>query len=272
MSQAARAESVVEPAIPSQLAGTIRSLLVSACDAAELVALEVDVPDCPGLAATVRRRDAQQELVVWTSRQPGCRWHDGVTLVAAAGDGGRARRALVEHTGTLISELVAADLRATQAETLAVRALELAGIDALTQVGNRRTWRRALDDESRRATRYRSPTTIAVVDLDGLKRLNDEHGHAAGDAYLRRGAEAVRAAARSVDAICRLGGDEFGLLAPQTDAAGAARLAARLREALTAAEVAASVGIATVDDGQLDAAWQCADAEMYAEKRRRAGR
>lgn len=274
MSQGLCADAVLDhgllaPQAPSQLPETIRSLLVSACASADLVTLELDVRGYPVLATTVRGACALPELSVWVSRQPPCQWHGGLSLIAAAADAGADRRGVVAHTASLVGELVSADLRATQAETLARRAIELAGVDALTELGNRRTWRRALDDESRRAARYGTPTTVAVVDVDDLKRLNDECGHAAGDAHLQRCADAVRACARSVDVFCRLGGDEFGLLAPQTGADGAARLAARLRAALDAAGVRASVGIATATDGQLDAAWECADAAMYADKRAR---
>ncbi|MCW2679323.1 MAG: histidine kinase [Frankiales bacterium] len=279
MSQTARADRAVEAALPAvapsgpqQLPETLHALLLSACQAAGLLTLELEVTGCPGLATTVRRPAQVPELVVWASHVAASRWHGGVALLASAPDAGPERRVVVEHAARTISELVAAELRATQAETLAQRALELAGVDALTQVGNRRTWERALDDEARRARRYRTPTAVCVLDLDGLKRINDEHGHAAGDAYLRRAAQAVRAVARSVDVICRLGGDEFGLLAPQTDADGAHRLAARLREALDVGAVSASVGVATAEDGGLDEAWQAADADMYGDKRARSGR
>ena len=271
-----RTDALREPALPdgatpSGLATTVHSLLVSTCDAASLLTAQLDVTGCPALTTTVTRPAAPvRELAVWAVRVPSTRWHGGLVLVASAVEADADRRATVEHTATLISELVAAESRATQAETLARRALELAGVDSLTQLGNRRTWRRALDDESRRAMRYSTPTTLVVVDLDGLKRVNDEHGHAAGDAYLQRGASAVRGAARSVDVLCRLGGDEFGVLAPQTGPDGAARLMARLRAALTAADVAASIGIATTTEGHLDAAWERADAAMYDDKRQRA--
>lgn len=278
MHQRAPAEAVLDRALPpvvplppSRLPETVRNLLQSSQDAADLVTLELDVVGCPALSTTVRRPAVVRELVVWVCRVAPCRWHGGLALAASAVDAAPGRRAVVEHAATSIGELVAADLRTTQAERLAQRALEIAGVDALTQVGNRRTWQRALEEEAQRAQRYRTPTAVVIIDLDGLKRLNDEHGHFAGDAHLQRAAEAVRAAARGVDVVCRLGGDEFGLLAPQTDAAGAVRLGVRLRAALREAEVAASVGIATTDAGLLDQAWQAADADMYAEKRSRSG-
>ncbi len=258
------------PAGPD-LASTARSILMSASTAADLIVLELHVPGAPQLSTVVRRlAGASRQIVVWPTTLPADRWHDGLALVAGAIEADRDRRSAVTHVVVVIGELVAAHRRIMQAESLAQRAIELAGIDPLTQLGNRRTWRRALDEEARRAARYKTPTTVVVVDLDGLKRLNDERGHAAGDAYLKRGAAAVRAASRGVDVICRLGGDEFGLLAPETDGEGAGRLAIRLRAALAGADVEASLGLATSCQGELDQAWHLADADMYADKRQRA--
>lgn len=154
----------------------------------------------------------------------------------------------------MIGDLIVADRRRLEAEELATRATALAGVDALTGLGNRRTWRRALDEEAARACRYDRASAIVVVDRDGLKLINDERGHAAGDAHLQRAAAAVRAASRSVDIVCRLGGDEFGVLAPETGAEGASRLASRLHAELDAAGVQASLGAATSADGDLEQA------------------
>ena len=278
MSQAVDAEDDLDVAFPeapgaSHLPAAIHRLLVSACDAAALLTLELEVAGRPELRTSVRAPSAApEEIDVWLTRRPRSRWSNGLVVTASAAVADPRRRAVLEHTTTVIAELVDAHARAGQAETLARRALRLAGVDPLTELGNRRTWKRALDDEERRAARYGTPTTIVVVDLNGLKRMNDEDGHAAGDAYLQRVAGAVRAAARSVDVVCRLGGDEFGLLAPQTDTEGAARLRDRLRATLVTAEVDASIGVATAADGRLDDAWQSADAAMYEDKRSRAVR
>ena len=270
---AAGGDAALDDPPASDLAATFRALLSSTCQAASLLTLDLQVAGHPELAACVQRpAGPAEEIVVWVTSRPPCAVHGGLVLAASARDADDDRRAVVEHTATVIGELLTAELRAAHAETAARQALELAGVDPLTQVGNRRTWQRALEDEARRSARYGTPTTVVVVDLDGLKRINDEHGHAAGDAYLQRVAGAVRAAARSVDVVCRLGGDEFGLLAPQTDAAGAERLVTRLRAALADADVDASVGIATAGDGALEQAWQSADAAMYDDKRSRAVR
>lgn len=249
----------------------VRRLLTSTVTAAGLTTLELQVCGLPELTLLVRTScpTPLAELTVWPTILSGCAWYDGLLLVATAPRADAARRAAVHDVATVIGELVVADRRRVEAEDLATRAIELAGVDALTGLGNRRTWRRALDEEAARATRYARWSAVVVLDLDGLKRINDERGHAAGDAHLQRAAGAVRAASRSVDVVCRLGGDEFGVLAPETGPEGAARLASRLRTELDGAGVQASIGVATTSDGDLERAWHLADGEMYLHKRRR---
>lgn len=253
------------------LRSSVLRLLTSAVSSAQLTTLELQVCGLPEVSLLVRTASPNPvpELAVWPTVLPPCAWHEGLLLVATAPRADAARRAAVHDVATVVGELVVADRRRVEAEELASRAIELAGVDALTGLGNRRTWRRALDEEAARATRYARSSAVVVVDLDGLKRINDDQGHAAGDAHLQRAAAAVRAASRSVDVVCRLGGDEFGVLAPETGAEGASRLASRLRAELDASGVQASIGVATSSDGDLEQAWHLADGEMYLHKRRR---
>jgi diguanylate cyclase (GGDEF)-like protein len=249
----------------------VRRVLTATVSAADLITLELHAYGLPQLSLLVRSRSAPDvgELALWPTLLQPCATHDGVLLVATAVAADTRRRVAVHSAALLVADLLTAERRRVDAELLASRAVELAGVDALTGLGNRRTWRRALDEEALRATRYGRPSAIVVIDLDGLKRLNDEQGHAAGDAHLQRAAAAVRAAARSVDVVCRLGGDEFGVLAPETGPDGAARLTTRLRSELDRAGVEASLGVATSDDGDLEKAWHSADQEMYLHKRGR---
>ncbi len=153
--------------------------------------------------------------------------------------------------------------RAERAETEATR-------DALTGLANRRAWDAVLVAEELRCQRYGSPACVVVLDLDGLKALNDTHGHAAGDALLRRTGALLTGASRSSDVVSRLGGDEFGVLVAEATAEGGRASGNRLREALRAGGVAASVGVGVrAPDGSLSQAWQDADAAMYREKRPR---
>lgn len=254
------------------LVHAVTRVLTAAVRAGGLVSLELQAAELPMLSTRVVGATAERvaRLELWLATAERCTWHEGLTLIAAAADARTVRRAVVADALTILEELVVGDRRRAEAELLADHAMDLAGVDALTQLGNRRTWRRALDDEAARAVRYDAETTIAVIDLDGLKRINDSQGHAAGDAHLLNAARAVKAASRNVDVVCRLGGDEFAVLAPETGAEGARRLASRLLQALGEAGVQASIGVATRHDGDLEQAWRDADSDMYEHKRRRA--
>ena len=81
---------------------------------------------------------------------------------------------------------------------------------------NRRHFLELAEAELERAARYGGPTSVAVVDIDHFKRVNDELGHAAGDAALRGLTAVLRRELRSVDVVGRLGGEEFGVLLPET--------------------------------------------------------
>jgi diguanylate cyclase (GGDEF)-like protein len=175
----------------------------------------------------------------------------------------------IELLGRMLAVLLAQELDRQELQ----RRFELAELDALTDpltgVGNRRAWDRLLDAEEARCRRYGSVASLVAIDLDELKRVNDSQGHAAGDRLLRRTAQVIDACRRAADVVARLGGDEFGVLAVECDESAAKVLADRLRGALEAAGIRASVGHATRQpSGTLTSAWSAADAEMYAEKRR----
>ena len=108
------------------------------------------------------------------------------------------------------------------------QAQHLARADALTELGNRRAFDEALETEMARSERARSTVSVALVDIDGFKRINDQFGHLDGDRCLRQAADAVRRAMRGGDRGFRWGGDEFALLLPDTDHEGAEQAAVRL--------------------------------------------
>ncbi|RMG46847.1 MAG: diguanylate cyclase [Acidobacteria bacterium] len=120
---------------------------------------------------------------------------------------------------------------------------ELATTDELTGLFNLRHLRERLDAEFRRAERYRTPLSLVMIDLDGFKALNDERGHAAGDALLAAVGRRLAAGARSTDVAARIGGDEFVVLLPQTDLDEARRFAERLRRELTEVPERGGVGV-----------------------------
>ena len=128
-------------------------------------------------------------------------------------------------------------------------------VDGLTGLANRRQLEDELEAEIARAERLGGPIALVFADLDDFKAVNDHHGHPAGDAVLCAFAELLRESVREIDTAGRFGGEEFMLLLPGTDAAGAANVAERVRAALeervivtpggAAIRITASFGVAT---------------------------
>ena len=147
--------------------------------------------------------------------------------------------------------------------------------DPLTSLLNRRGFQEVFDSELERARRSDAIFSLIVGDLDGFKRVNEALGHGAGDDALRRVAEALEATKRSFDSAARVGGEEFAILAPDTDEHGAYILAERMRAAIEAAFATASVplsvsfGIVSFPlHGQTAGALlQTGDQALYAAKR-----
>lgn len=123
-------------------------------------------------------------------------------------------------------------------EILSQKLERLANTDGLTGLTNRRHLLERLDEAWSMSVRRDLPLACILFDIDRFKRINDTHGHAAGDAVLKAVAAACDAQVRPYDLIGRFGGEEFIVVAPDTDAAGAAALAERLRAAVEAAEIA----------------------------------
>jgi diguanylate cyclase (GGDEF)-like protein len=109
---------------------------------------------------------------------------------------------------------------------------ELARTDELTGATNRRSFFEAAQSEINRARRHRHPFTVAYIDVDNFKGLNDRDGHAAGDALLREITVAIKANVREIDLVARLGGDEFVVLLPETDEEAARAVVSRVRKCL----------------------------------------
>jgi len=156
-------------------------------------------------------------------------------------------------------------------------ARELSLADALTGVGNRRAFDEAIRSEIGRTRRAGSPLSLALMDLDGFKEINDRLGHVAGDACLRSFAESVRDTIRTGDRCFRWGGDELVVLFPDTPIVEAQRVCVRIRAAVRTSsteageELQVSYGVAelapgTDDEGLVraaDAALMTAKAERH---------
>ncbi len=113
-------------------------------------------------------------------------------------------------------------------ETLTAEVYKLAALDQLTGLYNRRSGEQRLAEEISRAVRHGRPLTLLVLDLDGLKQINDRLGHAAGDMLLRSFADRLQRAIRGSDLAVRLGGDEFMVLLPECRAEEVTHVLARV--------------------------------------------
>jgi diguanylate cyclase (GGDEF)-like protein len=153
---------------------------------------------------------------------------------------------------------------------------QMASTDELTRLANRRRFTESLRMEMARMRRSEAPLSLIMADADHLKAINDAHGHPAGDAAIRHVAEAIRKGGRETDMAARLGGEEFALLLPGTDAVGAVKAAERIRKALASTTipnvgtVTVSMGVATApeDAAAEEELVRVADARLYAAKAR----
>jgi diguanylate cyclase (GGDEF)-like protein/PAS domain S-box-containing protein len=165
--------------------------------------------------------------------------------------------------------------RAELAEELAE---ELASRDGLTGLYNHRTFYSLLRDEIVRTQRSNRPLSLLLLDIDYFKRVNDTHGHQAGDAILRGISDLLVKQARTVDRVCRYGGEEITVILPETDEIGAMKAAERLRAAVErqpfdigggkTINISVSIGVATYPQqaDSLDALVKAADVALYAAK------
>jgi diguanylate cyclase (GGDEF)-like protein len=157
----------------------------------------------------------------------------------------------------------------------------LADEDSLMPIANRRAFVRELTRMMAFAQRYGTPASVIYFDLDGLKAVNDEHGHAAGDGALQHIAQILVDSVRNTDVVGRLGGDEFGVLLVQTEEETAVRKAESLAETIRARpllwqgkEIAlsAAYGVHSFHGTENAAeALDAADRAMYERKKKRRG-
>jgi diguanylate cyclase (GGDEF)-like protein len=179
------------------------------------------------------------------------------------------------------------EAQARQLEELALRAgpaiqnarrfreaRQLADLDALTGLHNRRYFHETLGREVARAQRYERSLSLVVIDLDDFKSVNDRIGHLAGDGVLAEAAERVRDVVRSADVACRVGGDEFAVILPESGIQDAVQLYQRLQATVSSRPVGQagrlhlSAGVAGLrPDDDAISFFQRADAALYRAKR-----
>ncbi|MDX1754685.1 MAG: diguanylate cyclase [Marinobacter sp.] len=153
----------------------------------------------------------------------------------------------------------------------------LSVMDRATGLFNRIAWENLLDAEYERHFRYGHDAAVALLDIDHFKSINDSHGHLYGDEVIRQTAQIIRENLRQADRPGRFGGDEFGILLPETDAEGARCICNRIRDSLAQCPVASangpirftvSIGVASLSESpQNSQQWlKQADAALYQAK------
>lgn len=153
---------------------------------------------------------------------------------------------------------------------------KLSLIDPLTQLPNRLAFEKRLDEELARALRYRQPLSIAVLDIDFFKKINDQYGHLVGDKVLRMIAKEMKAVCRGSDFIARFGGEEFVILLPQTEQTEAVQAMEKVRLHINSrpfhyqskpVSISVSGGVATKQEGENTDQWiDRADQALYQSK------
>lgn len=183
-------------------------------------------------------------------------WRAAVLFIAVSGLVGATLQALVAHVRD--QEL--------ERERLLDRLRGLAHTDPLTGLRNRRAWERELQRGLAHANRSDEPLSLAVIDIDNFKDINDRQGHAEGDSLLIATARCWTEVLRAEDVLARIGGDEFALLMPCAEP-DASAVIGRLR-ARTPAPYSCSVGLATWDGTESEERLlHRADAALYQAKR-----
>jgi diguanylate cyclase (GGDEF)-like protein len=251
--------------------------------------VDVAVAPHPTLGAALEAALALLEragLGRWRLAEPGASDGDGITL-AVPGEAGHVRlepdpaidpsvqrngpqQHLMLEIARILATMVSADRHTVRIETQAAEAERESSLDPLTGVANAGAWWRILGRQADACTAQGTIAILAVVDLDQLKPINDEHGHLAGDLLLRTAASALTHAVRGHDVVARVGGDEFGVLLVDPDPPEPDLIARRLEHSLAAAGVEASAGAAKYTAGaRINDTYHLADRAMYQAKAER---
>jgi diguanylate cyclase (GGDEF)-like protein len=165
-------------------------------------------------------------------------------------------------------------VRNIELERMVSRLQALSVTDSLTGLKNHGFFFDRLAEELERASRYQRPLAVIIADIDNFKQVNDAFGHAAGDAVLKSLGDVFRTQLREVDLACRIGGEEFGFVLPETDEQGGMRAAERIRSAVESfviedvGTVTVSLGVAVFPEHatERDELLESADTALYQAK------
>lgn len=177
------------------------------------------------------------------------------------------QKTMVALFGRSISTVLNVWLKLEHARQSEARLTYQAFTDSLTGLANRYAWDTALHDEEIALAGISHNALVLVVDLDGLKTINDSEGHAAGDSYLKRAAEVLVQQLREADIVARIGGDEFAAIIANVPTEQGSVICARVRKAFDEHAVKASIGHAMrLTCGSMEKAMHAADEKMYIDK------
>jgi len=269
------------------LDGRRESLPVELEANAELEALLDDLAELYRFTLAISKGDLEQPLSLRGSLAGSLKNLDAAlrhltyqTQCVAAGDFTQRVDFMGEFSEAYNSMVVALDKARTELDARhellqaqAAKLEELATTDALTGAYNRRKFNELILAELERVRRYEHPLSLFILDIDHFKRINDTHGHEAGDEVLVVLADLIRAGIRATDSLARWGGEEFVVLSPEVTLEEAMRLAERLRTAAGTYEysfvgkVTASIGVAQHRTGETpDELFARADEALYRAK------
>lgn len=167
----------------------------------------------------------------------------------------------VEHVCITLQDATDASLYQNMLKSALAKLEATSRVDGLTQVFNRQYWESHLSSEFARVQRYGGTLSVILFDLDHFKHINDSYGHLCGDEVLKRVAAVVGGLLRDGDTLGRYGGEEFGIVLPNTEIGGASVVAERIRSQLEATpifyqeqelHVTASLGVAQLTSGMLN--------------------
>jgi diguanylate cyclase (GGDEF)-like protein len=224
-----------------------------------------DLLDPDAQEAVIARAGAHEEETGWASRREVrilTKNHDECWLEVIA--------ATIDFDGVPAKLFSAFDLTKRKRAESQARLLTIT--DPLTGLGNYRCILEVLRAEVERSGRTRRPFAVLLLDLDGLKKINDRYGHLAGSRALCRIGDVLRLFCRAVDTAARYGGDEFAVILPETTANAAAFVATRIRERIATdteqPTLSASIGVVVYpQDGEtIEDLLQAADRELYKSK------
>lgn len=192
----------------------------------------------------------------------------------------RTTEAFADHELLLLSIFSSEAVQAVEKGRMLSELRKQATLDPLTGLYNKKALLDRLTIETDRAHRNNQPMAVLFLDLDGLKGFNDTHGHLMGDKLIHDFTQILKQHSRKIDVLGRFGGDEFVIVAPQTDEVGAARLATKLVQAVAEHEfisshlnqpfhATCSVGVARLPDNGANSELllEAADAALYESKR-----